>query len=229
VVPGVVTLEGAQGTLAGQANVITRAEGDTILPGSKSAARNVRIDQDLELVLEVKAGRAAAFGDLVERHQRSVYGIVSRIVHNRDDVDDVVQEVFVLAYQSIRSFREESSFSTWLHRIAVNTALKHLKKMKVRHAISIDDPETGLAATLSSDNGRDHAQEAALDHEQNLAVRRAVDSLPEKHRAVVVLHYFENFSCEEIAQILGCSVGTVWSRLHYAGRKLRDSLEWLKA
>lgn len=177
-------------------------------------------------MLKAKRGDVSAFGDLVESHQRSVYSIVSRIITNRDDVDDVVQEVFVLAYQSMRGFRQEARFSTWLHSIAVNTSLKHLNKMKIRQAVSIDDPDTGLAETLSSGSG-DSVESKALDREQNQAVRKAVESLPDKHRAVVVLHYFEGYSCDEIAGILNCSVGTVWSRLHYACKKMRGRLEWL--
>ena len=184
-------------------------------------------NSDLELVLRVQAGELSAFGELIDRHQRAVYGIISRMVSSRDDADDLVQDVFVSAYSAIGSFRRDAKFSTWLHAIAVNTTLKRLKKMKRQSAVSIDDPEIGLADTIRAEDDPP-PDESLQNREQNEAVRRAIDSLPDKQRIVVVMHYFEQHSCEEIAVILKCSVGTVWSRLHYACKKLRGELTWLE-
>jgi len=184
-------------------------------------------DSDLDLVLRAQAGEAAAFGELVDRYQKAVYGIVSRMVHTREDADDLVQDVFVSAYQAIGSFRRDAKFSTWLHAIAVNTTLKRLKKMKRQSTVSMDDPATGLASMIRAENNPSPA-ESLRENEQNKAVRRAVESLPDKQRIVVVMHYFEQYSCEEIAAALKCSVGTVWSRLHYACKKLHAELRWLE-
>ncbi len=183
----------------------------------------IREDTDAALVAKTKAGDVSAFGQLVQRHQRAVYAVVSRMVESRDDVEDIVQEAFVSAYKSMHAFKGEAAFSTWVYRIAVNTTIKHARKMKIRTATSIDDPNTGLAETLVS-NGGDGPEDAAQDRARNAAVREAVNTLPEKHRAVVVLYYFQELGCEEIAKILGCSVGTVWSRLHYACKKLQTQL-----
>lgn len=184
-------------------------------------------DSDLSLVLRTQAGDVSAFGELIERHQRTVYGIVSRMVSSRDDADDLVQDVFVSAYRAIGSFRRDAKFSTWLHTISVNTTLKRLRKMKRQSTVSIDDPLTGLAATMRSE--KDPSPTDSLhERERDEAVRRAIDSLPDKQRVVVVMHYFEQYSCEEIAAIQKCSVGTVWSRLHYACNKLRGELDWLE-
>ena len=166
-----------------------------------------------------------AYAELVSRHQRAVYGIVSRMVQRRDDVDDLVQDIFVLAYRSIGSFRGDSSFSTWLGAIAVNTTLKHLKRSKSRQAVSIDDPEIALGEVLAV--GEPGPEDVAEARARNAAVRKAIDGLPDKQRVVVALHYFEDYTCEEIAKMLSCSVGTVWSRLHYACKKLRGQLDWL--
>ncbi|MHB0913736.1 MAG: RNA polymerase sigma factor [Armatimonadota bacterium] len=172
----------------------------------------IMLDTDIGLVRRAQAGDASAFGDLVELHQRAVYGIVSRMVP-RDEVDDLVQEAFVAAWRSIGRFRGDAKFSTWLHTIAVNTTLKRVREMKRKYAVSLDD---GLYEVASSER---------LPDERNEEVRRAVDALPEKQRIVVVMHYFEQYSCEEIAAVLRCSVGTVWSRLHYACKKLHLELE----
>lgn len=182
---------------------------------------------DTQLVLRARDGEVSAFGELLQRHQRAVYGVVSRMVDDRDDVDDIVQEVFVLAYRSIDRFRGDSAFSTWIYRIAVNTTIKQMKKIKIRRSASIDDPDTGLNDTLTASDcdPEDEAQRRA----RSRALREAIETLPDKHREAVVLHYFQNCSCDEIAKAMGCSVGTVWSRLHYACKKLQGHLEWLAA
>lgn len=181
---------------------------------------------DATLVARAQSGDVSAFGDLVRRYQRAVYSVVSRMVDNRDDVDDIVQEVFVLSYKSIDRFRGNAAFSTWLYRIAVNTAIKQMKKTRIRQAPSMDDPLTGLSDTLSSpENESPEAQAERRDRDR--ALREAIESLPDKHKAVVILHYFQNCNCEEIADVMECSVGTVWSRLHYACKKLQGQLAWL--
>ena len=174
--------------------------------------------------MQCKAGNVAAYGVLLQRYQHAIYGIVSGMISNRDDVDDVVQEAFVQAYQSISKFRGDSAFTTWLYRIAVNTSIKQMRKAKVRRAASIDDSDTGLASVLTAPESN-RPDKLAEQNARVSALREAVRALPEKHRAVVVLHYFQDLSCEEIAGVLDCSVGTVWSRLHYACKKLQGQLD----
>ncbi len=180
-------------------------------------------EADADLVAKAQTGDVGAFGELVRRYSRTVYGVVSRMAGNPDDVDDIAQEVFVRAYRSIGSFRGDAEFSTWVYRIAVNTTIKLMKKIKSRQAYSIDDPAGGLADVLVSSE-TERPDRIAERNSRNEALRKAVQGLPEKHRTVVVLHYFENLACEEIANVLDCSVGTVWSRLHYACKKLQASL-----
>ena len=175
------------------------------------------------LVTKAKDGDVGAFAELVRRYQRATYGIVSRMVDDRDDVDDIVQEVFVQAYRYLPAFREQAAFSTWIYRIAVNTTIKQMKKIRTRQAASIDDPDTGLSEVLVSADG-DGPEDALHRKERDEALRKAINALGEKHREVVLLHYFQNCSCEEIAKAVGCSVGTVWSRLHYACKKLQAAM-----
>ena len=184
-------------------------------------------DSDLDLVLRAQAGDAAAFGELVDRHKRMVYGIISRMVTSRDDADDLAQDVFVSAYRHIGGFRRDAKFTTWLHTVTVNTTLKRLKKMKRQSTVSIDDPDTGLAAMLRAEDEAS-PMDSLQDKQKLEAVRKAVDSLPDKQRIVVVMHYFEQYSCDEIAAALRCSVGTVWSRLHYACKRLQKELCWIE-
>ncbi len=182
---------------------------------------------DSELVQKARDGDLSAYAALVNRHTRAVYGIVSRMVASRDDADDIVQDVFVLAYKSLGKFRRDAAFSTWLHSIAVNTSIKHIRKMKIRQTTSIDEFEY-LADSVLMSPQEETPPALAEDAERKNSVRIAVEKLPEKHRIVVSLRYFEDYSCEEIARILHCSVGTVWSRLHYACKQLRGQLDWLE-
>lgn len=203
------------------------ADGQPSSDGRKTGGGRDEMDADLELVMRVQGGDPSAFGELIDRHQRAVYGIVSRMVSSRDDADDLVQDVFISAFNAIGNFRRDAKFSTWLHAITVNTTLKRIKKMKRQSTVSIDDPGTGLAGVIRAE-GDLSPSESIQQRERDIAVRRAIDSLPDKQRIVIVMHYFEQYSCDEIAAILKCSVGTVWSRLHYACKKLGGELKWLE-
>ena len=178
-----------------------------------------------------RAAMSTAFGVLVQRYQRPMAALVARMTDSPDDVDDIVQELFVRAWKGIPRFRGEAQFSTWLYRIAVNTAIKHRTKQRSDNAISLS--AENLAGGLESLQAPDDAAPTqggdpfrAVQHkERDTEVRKAVLALPEKQRTVVVLHYFEGHSCEEISKIVGCSLGTVWSRLHYACKRLKGVLE----
>lgn len=192
----------------------------------QAAAFDLPRDSDAGLVQRAIDGDVAAFGLLVERYQRPMTALIARMTPNPDDVDDVVQELFVRAWKGLPKFRGDAQFSTWLYRIAVNTAIKHRSRRRDELAVSLSAEELAgglesLAATTPE--GSDPFLNAQRK-EQEEQVRQAVLALPEKQRAVVVLHYFEGHSCEEISKIVECSVGTVWSRLHYACKRLKDSL-----
>jgi RNA polymerase sigma-70 factor (ECF subfamily) len=201
-------------------------------PGAAPArAASLDPNSDAALVLRATQGDVAAFGVLVERYQRPMAALVSRMTANPDDVDDIVQELFLRAWKGLPRFRGDAQFSTWLYRIAVNTAIKHRSRHRNDAALSLsaDNLAGGLdalhapsdaAATQGGDPFR-----AAHQKEREATIRRAVLALPEKQRSVVVLHYFEGHSCEEISKIVGCSLGTVWSRLHYACKRLKGVLE----
>ena len=196
------------------------------LGGIQSAAERVPDVRAHDLVSRARDGDLRAFEELVRETQGAITSLVARMLDGRDDVDDVVQDVYLQAFQHLKSFRGEARFSTWLHRIAVNTCLKRLKQARRRPTLSLDDPDTGLSERLACDPSLD-PRTAVLLNERDDAVRSAVARLSQRHRVVVVLHYFEDIPCEEIAQIVGCSVGTVWSRLHYACKQLRKALGWV--
>ena len=202
-------------------------------PGLAADGRAHSLDPNSDAALVARAINEdmEAFGVLVERYKRPMAALVARMTDNPDDVDDIVQELFVRAWKGLPRFRGDAQFSTWLYRIAVNTAIKHRSRHRNDAAISLS--AEGLAGGMDSlqapvdsapSQGGDPYR-AAQKKEREEEVRKAVQSLPEKQRAVVVLHYFEGHSCEEISSIVGCSLGTVWSRLHYACKRLKGVLE----
>jgi RNA polymerase sigma-70 factor (ECF subfamily) len=188
---------------------------------------------DAALVHRAARGDVTAFRELVERYQRPMAALISRMTDNPDDVDDILQELFIRAWKGLPRFRGDAQFSTWLYRIAVNTTIKHRSRHRAEAAMSVsaDALTGGLDALL----GPEHTPpapsldgdpyQAAQRKEREMLVRRAVQALPEKQRTVVVLHYFDGHSCEEISKIVGCTLGTVWSRLHYACKRLKGVLD----
>lgn len=186
-------------------------------------------DTDAALVRRCQHGDTDAFGRLVARHDKRVYALVARVLGpaaTADDVDDAAQDVFVQAWRALPRFRGDAQFSTWLYRIATNMAIKQWHRAKRgAPAVSQEDLPPAVRAALA-DPARGPEDEAA-SRAQGRALREAVDRLPEKQRTVLLLHYFDDMPCEEVAALLGCSVGTVWSRLHYGCRKLRQTLAWL--
>jgi len=188
------------------------------------------VDGDALLVLRCQRGDVEAFRQLVARHDKRVYALVACVLGagaSADDVDDVAQDVFVQAWRSLPKFRSDARFSTWLHRIATNMAIKQWHRLKRnRQVVSEEELPEGVRAALAdpAPGPADTAEQRARD----AALRGAIDRLPEKQRTVVLLHYFENYTCEEVATLLDCSVGTVWSRLHYACRKMRGLVGWLE-
>jgi RNA polymerase sigma-70 factor, ECF subfamily len=213
---------------------MTSPPASTSEPGTATAtghATTLDPNSDAALVARAAGGDVAAFGILVERYKRPMSALVARMTENPDDVDDIVQELFLRAWKGLPRFRGDAQFSTWLYRIAVNTAIKHRSRVKNEAALSLSAENlTGGLESLQAPEDAAATQggdpfRAAHQKEREEMVRKAVLSLPEKQRAVVVLHYFEGHSCEEISQMVGCSLGTVWSRLHYACKRLKGVLE----
>jgi RNA polymerase sigma-70 factor (ECF subfamily) len=170
---------------------------------------------DIRLVARFQRGDEDAFDELVEKHRRRVYSLVCRLACPAE-ADDLAQEVFIAAYKALPNFRGDSAFSTWLYRIAVHVCSHHLRKRRL-DTTDLDEEHLDL--------DRDHDPErSAISSELTERVRDAVGKLPYKLRLVVVLRDLHGLSYEEMAQVLGCPIGTVRSRLHYASQRLATVL-----
>jgi RNA polymerase sigma-70 factor (ECF subfamily) len=175
------------------------------------------------LIAECLQGRSEAFGELVRRYQDRLYNTAYRLVGNADDAQDVVQEAFLSAYQSLASFKGDSLFFTWLYRIAVNTAISLKRKQRVVLSIHTAPDRPGAVEPLDpSERSRPgHAVEQA---EEEQRVHQALSRLSPEHRAVLVLKEMEGQKYEEMAETLGVPIGTIRSRLHRARLELRELL-----
>ena len=198
-------------------------------------------DEDSALLRRCRAGDVDAYGVLVARHERRIQAIVSRILFGGSDarkgvspdVEDLVQDVFVQAWRALPRFRGDARFSTWLYRIATNRSLKEWKRMRVQSARIHETPledHIDIEATATIAYSHVESPQHAVDiRMRDSAMKEAIDRLPEKQRTVILLHYYEDCSCEDIAAMLECSVGTVWSRLHYGVKRLREGLNWIES
>jgi RNA polymerase sigma-70 factor (ECF subfamily) len=178
---------------------------------------------DHRLIADCLRGDPAAFGVLVRRYQDRLYNTVYRLVDNAEDAQDVVQEAFLNAYQSLDSFKGDALFFTWLYRIAVNTAISHRRKQKVVLRIGGRPGEPGIEPMDPSELSRPgHALEQA---EQEQRIQDALGRLSPEHRAVLIMKDMEGQKYETMAEVLQVPIGTIRSRLHRARIELREVLE----
>jgi RNA polymerase sigma-70 factor, ECF subfamily len=175
------------------------------------AARTAVREDDRQAIAACQQGEREAFDRLVERYQRDVYRLCYRYVNNHQDANDMAQDVFLKAYRAIGRFRGDSSFSTWLYRIAVNTCLNFRAARRL--------PQDELSDQIA-DRGAS-AAERLHEAERSAEVRRAVSRLPEKQRATLILKIYQDLTHEEVAGILGSSVGTVKANLFHALANLK--------
>ena len=183
---------------------------------------------EAELIVKAKLGDAQAFQSLYEKHKRRVYSLCLRMTSNTAEAEDLTQEAFLQLYRKIATFRGESAFSTWLHRLSVNVVLMHLRK-KSLPVVSLEETTQGSGEddTPKKDFGaEDIALAGSIDR---LQLQKAVDDLPPGYRTIFVLHDVEGYEHNEIADIVGCSIGNSKSQLHKARMKLRDLLKMKRA
>jgi len=177
---------------------------------------------DADVLARAQAGDHRAFAQLYSLHKRRIYSLCLRMVGNVAEAEDLTQEAFLQLYRKILSFRGDSAFSTWLHRLAINVVLMHLRK-KGLSLISLDEameptPEEGPGRSFGAP---DLTLAGAIDR---LALQRAITELPAGYRLIFVLHDIEGYEHNEIAAMLECSIGNSKSQLHKARLKLRDAL-----
>ena len=173
---------------------------------------------DYELAQKSAAGDIKAFEELYRRHFRRVYALSLRMTGDITEAEDLTQETFTHLYKNIGSFRGESAFTTWLHRMTVNQVLMHFRKRKSRPEFITEEGETPVQIVQGTENPR------AMPVVDRIALENAITKLPPGYRSVFVLHDVEGYEHGEIANMLGISEGTSKSQLHKARLKLREMI-----
>ena len=178
---------------------------------------------DADLVARAQQGEEAAFTSLFEAHKRAVYSVCLRMTHSSADAEDLAQEAFLQVIRKIATFRGESTFSTWLHRVAVNVVLMHLRKKRLPQ-VPLDEVETSQQRPVTRQyRDDDHQLMATIDR---INLNEAIAHLPRGYRTALVLFDLEGYDHSEIARMMDWSVGNSKSQLHKARQKLRD---WLRS
>jgi RNA polymerase sigma-70 factor (ECF subfamily) len=182
---------------------------------------------EAEAIERAKQGDAEAFQALYDRHKRRVYSLCLRMTANTAEAEDLAQEAFLQLFRKIGTFRGESAFSTWLHRLSVNVVLMHLRKKSLPVVSLEESTQNTEEDSAKKDFGaEDLSLAGSIDR---LQLQKAVESLPPGYRTIFVLHDVEGYEHNEIAGIVGCSIGNSKSQLHKARMKLRDILRIKRA
>jgi len=188
---------------------------------------STRLSEDLDqaLVLRVQKGDKAAFDLLVIKYQHKIVHLVNRYVKDPSEAQDVAQDAFIKAYRALAEFRGESAFYTWLYRIAINTAKNYLLSRSRRHydyEVDVQDAEqVGDAQQLKD---IETPEELLMNEQVVNVIREAIESLPEEMRIAITLREFEGMSYEDIAETMGCPIGTVRSRIFRAREAIDEKL-----
>ncbi|MEL6591235.1 MAG: sigma-70 family RNA polymerase sigma factor [Bacteroidota bacterium] len=187
--------------------------------------------EDRELVAAAQRGEQPAFERLLKKYRKSVYYMLLKMVKNSDDAEDLTQEAFAKAFNSINKFDSKYAFSTWLFRIATNNCIDFIRKKRVQ-TVSIDQPVEGDDGSNMTFDVRDDdldPNDTMLKKQRAKYLTMAIDRLPEKYRILVELRYFKEFSYDEVAKELDIPLGTVKAQLFRARELLNQELKNVKS
>jgi RNA polymerase sigma-70 factor (ECF subfamily) len=196
-----------------------------VAPVNEQAA-DLEHEDDESLVARTRRGEQGAFDVLVQRYKERLYATVYHMTSNHEDANDLVQDSLIKAYKSIHSFKGQSSFYTWVYRIAVNRTINFIKRRKTRNHYSLDDVDSNIQSDPDFVELMSHVtprREVGLGELQE-KLNEALQKLSETHRAVVTMHDVQGMTHADIAKVMKCSEGTVRSRLFYARQQLQGIL-----
>jgi RNA polymerase sigma-70 factor, ECF subfamily len=197
---------------------------DAVADASASAAEQ----NDASVMLRVKAGDDAAFNYLVEKYRRPMVGFMFRMAHNAAAAEDLAQEVFLRVYRSREKYEASAKFTTWLYRIATNLAMNHARDTRherPENMASLDEPDTETGQTLDVADESLTVEENIMRRERLAAIRKRVESLPERQRMAVMMHKYQQMDYKQIADVLKLSESATKSLLFRAYETLREQLK----
>lgn len=182
--------------------------------------------EDAALVKKAKEGDGKAYDELILLYKDAVHGVIYRMVRNKQDAEDLTQEAFIKAYNSINSFNEEYAFSTWLFKIATNNCIDYFRKRKLKTQ-SMDQTVRYKDDEIRQEypDTERTADNELLASEKTRLIKKAIDNLPEKYKTAIILRHTDEKSYEEIAEILDLPLGTIKARIFRAREMLKKSLK----
>ena len=208
---------------------MNKPESDPSKPVLTVSADAEITSEDIELVRRSQAGDKAAFGELVTRYRQRIYAMAYHMTRNEQDAWDLAQDAFLRAWKSIHRFRGDSSFYTWIYRIVSNVTIDSIRKKQGRVETEFDDSLAGLQGidvrARTVPGGTSSPDENIRQKEIGRRIEQAMGKLSAEHRAVLVMKEIEGLQYHEIAEAIGCEIGTVMSRLFYARKKMQALLK----
>lgn len=186
-------------------------------------------EPDEKLIEKALASDQEAYRELLNRHKKAIFQIILRIVRNKEETEDLLQETFMRAFNSLSTYRSEYRFSTWLYRIGANCAIDYLRKKKIE-ALSLDKPIETKDGTVGLEvaDTASNPEERLWAKQRRISIGEAIETLPPKYRDVILYRHRDDQSYEEIAQILGLPVGTVKARIFRARELLKKKLKGIR-
>jgi len=177
--------------------------------------------EETEMISRCQQGDQEALKEIFDKYHKKVYRIAYGVVRQREEALDVVQDVFIKLFRSIKNFKGRSNFYTYLYRMVMNTAIDHKRKAGKQFMSSLDEE----GRFEPSDEPEKGPEKILLQKELEERVKRAMDKLPDEQKAALVFRDVEGLSYQEMAEAMGCSIGTVMSRLHYGRKRMQESLK----
>lgn len=183
----------------------------------------MQMESDIELMMRVKSGDDGAFTELMRRHYKSIMNYIYRFTNDRGDSEDLAQEVFLRVYRSVKEYKPQAKFSTWLYKIATNVCLTEIKVKGRMVNLSLDEIQEnkGDLGDSNSPSGYDLINRRDIKD----SIFEALNSIPEKERTSIILCKYEGLSYDEVADVIGCTVGAVKTYIHRGRMKLIDKLK----
>ncbi len=184
------------------------------------------VKPDIELIKRALDGEQQAYAEILKKYRAPLYNLLYRMVRNKIETEDLVQEAFIKAFSSLASFNDDYAFSTWLYRIAINNCIDHFRKKKLK-TLSIDKPITMKNGDIKREfsDGTYRPDKSLLSKEKDKIIDDAIECLPPKYRTPIVLRHKEDKSYEEISQIMNIPLGTVKARIFRAREMLKKQLK----
>jgi RNA polymerase sigma-70 factor (ECF subfamily) len=194
---------------------------------SSDAAKRIEEMTDNELIVAIREENAELYGEIVNRYQGKLFAYLYRLIGEKEEAEDLLQDVFIKTFKNINSYDTDRKFSSWIYRIAHNEAVNHIKRKSLKRFVSIENI-TSTKDRLETSSTEDNAEISWIRKETSQEVDEAIKHLPLKYRQVLVLRYYSDKSYEEISEILGKPVNTIGTLIKRAKSKLSVDLSDLK-